>query len=642
MARFDVEAIWIVTKLRFFFLLSLFPFFFPQLSEPEAPVGLSRSHSPVISVKGIVTEIESIHQGGSQGPAKAETANNPLPTSKRTPLHETPAEAAWPWDSKHGKAEEAGDAAGPVPKETTREPLKPDPDGSSLPPMLASKPEVEGKGLAEDPADARVLPGPKWCPGSVRRATLEFEERLRQEQQDLQHAPPVALFPVRKNSRNESPASDPSAKGKNEDPPHEPAQFPKSNEVLRTGGSCETATVPKPPSEASRPPEVPAETSGVTHEHRMVLWMEGDEGLPLLNPLPKRIEIIEYTPALPGTEGAEKGTTTRIPEKTLDENCNTTFGSEMPRCSPDSSGTPEQENGPFNKALFSWGSPKETDKEPGETAPSNPATPFSPANRARHSPPPPSCGQHHLGLEGVTQDSTSTESEPAPSGGYAGNGHFSLEERGRGSLPWTRWTPNPGENPPDICAAPPLRCPFPRRSSCDGCAKDDGQGSGLVKQLAKELEYRLRQAGLTAPSQMKRSASLAKLDCLGSLKDDLPRGCCLSTGARPVSPELLRVPMPDPAISCLALLSPEPTKHLVEPVKLWESLALSRPVERPRAQFAQDFPPTCGPPEGTWTWRHGPAQPAGLSRIPPARTRLPRKLKKSERKRTANPVYNTM
>lgn len=592
-------------------------------------MGLSRSHSPVISVKGIVTEIESIHQGGLQGAAKVETTNNPLPTPKRTPLHETAAE-----DSKHGKAEEAGDMARPVLKEAAQEPLKLDPDGPSLPPMLASKPDVEGRGLAEDPADARVLPGPKWCPGSVRRATLEFEERLRQEQQDLQHTPPIALFPVRKNSRNESPASDPSAKGKNEDPPHEPAQLPKSNEVLRTGSSCETATVSEPPSEASPPPEVPAEISGVAHEHRMVLWMEGDEGPPLL----KRIEIIEYTPALPGTEGAEKGGTARTPEKTLDENCNATFSSETPRCSPDSSGTPEQESGLFNKAPFSWGSPKEA----GKMAPSNPAAPTSPANRARCSPPPSSCGQPRLGLEGVTQDSTSTEPEPAPSGGYAGNGHFSLEERGRGFLPWTRWTPDLGKNPPDVRAAPPFRCSLPRRSSCDACAKDDGQGTGLVKQLAKELECRLRQAGLTTPSQMKRSASLAKLDCLGSLKDDLPRGCCLSTGARPVSPESFRVPMPDPVISSLALLSPEPTRHLVEPVKLWESLALSRPVERPLAQFAQDFPPACGPPEGTWTWGHGPAQPAGLARIPPARTRLPRRLKKSERKRTTNPVYNTM
>lgn len=601
-------------------------------------MGLIRSHSPVVSVKEIVTEIESIHQGGSQGPAKAETTNNPLPMPKRTPLHETPAEATCPLDSKLGKAEEAADTTGPVPKEAVREPLKPEPEGSSLPPMLASKPDVEGRASTEDPAEARVLPGPKWCPGSVRRATLEFEERLRQEQQDLQHVSPVALFPVRKNSRNES---DPGAKGRNDDTPQE---LSRNKEVTRTGNSSETGTIsePPPPSEPPHPPEVPAEVPGMAREHRMVLWMEGDEGPPLLSFLPKRIEIIEYTPALPGMEGVEKGIATRTLEKTVDENCNTALCSEPPGCSPDLSGTPEQEGGPFSEALFSWGSPKEKDE--GETgALSNPATPSSSANQARHSPPPSSRQKYRLGLEGVTQDSTSTEPEPAPSRGYAGNGHFSLEERGRGFLPWTRWTPNLGKNPPDVPSARPLRCSLPRRSSCDGCAKDSGQGTGLVKQLAKELESRLRQAGLTAPSQMKRSASLAKLDCLGSLKDDLPRGCCLPTGATSVSPESLRIPTPDPAISSLTLLSPEPTRHLVEPVKLWECLALSRPVERPLAQFAQDFTPTCGPPEGTWTWGHGLAQPATHARNPPARTRLPRRLKKSnERKRTTNPIYNTM
>ncbi|XP_026547430.1 protein phosphatase Slingshot homolog 2-like, partial [Notechis scutatus] len=621
------------------------------LSEPEPPVGLIRSHSPIVSVKEIITEIESIHQGGSQGPAKAETTNNPLPMPKKTPLHETPAEATCPWDNKHGKAEEAADVAGPIPKEAAREPLKPEAEGSSLPPVPASKPDTEGRGSAEDPAEIRVLPGPKWCPGSVRRATLEFEERLRQEQQDLQHTSPVVFFPVRKNSRNES---DPGARGRNDDPIHEPTQLSKSKEISKTGSnsSSETGTVSEPrtvsdpPSSVpSRPPEVPAEVPGVAREHRMVLWMEGDEGPPLLSPLPKRIEIIEYTPALPGMEGEKKAVTTRNPEKTLDENCNTAFCSETPGCSPVLSRTPIQAGDPFSGALFSWGSPKEMDKDEGETGvPSNPEVPSSLANQARRSPPPCSHHQHRLGLDGVTQDSTSTDPEPAPSGGYAGNGHFSLEERGRGFLPWTYWTPDLEQNPQDVPSSRPLRCSLPRRSSCDGCAKDNGQGTGLVKQLAKELESRLRQAGLTAPSQMKRSASLAKLDCLGSLKDNLPRGCCcLPTVARTVSPESLQISMPDPAISSLTPLSPEPTRHLVAPVKLWECLALSRPVERPLAQFAQDFTPTCGPTEGTWTWAHGPRQPAALTRNPPARTRLPRRLKKSnERKRTTNPVYNTM
>ncbi|KAM6463167.1 protein phosphatase Slingshot homolog 2 isoform 2-T2 [Liasis olivaceus] len=611
-----------------------------KLSEPEHAASLIRSHSPVVSVKEIVTEIESIHQGGGQGPAKAEAASSPAPAPKRNALHEGPAEATWPWESKHGKGEEGGDGVGPVPKEAAREPLKLDPEGAGVPPTPSSKPDAEGRGLAEDPAEGRGLPGPKWCPGSVRRATLEFEERLRQEQQDLQHASPIALFPVRKNSRNESTGADLAGKGRSDDLPHEPAQLAKGKEASRAGSGSEQ------PAEPSPTPDGPAEAAGLAREHRMVLLMESDEGAPLLNPLPKRIEIIEYThalPSLPGTDGAEKAGPGQALEKTVDENCNTSFCSEDPEGSSDLFRAPARGGCPCRQALISWGSP-EKEEEGGMGAPADPTAPLPSACWASCSPPPCLRRQHLLGLEGVTQGSTSTESEPAPSAGYAGNGQFSLEERGTGFLPWIRWGPNPGEAPPEApAAARPLCCSLPRRSSCDGGAKDSGRGPGLVKQLTKELEARLRQAGLTAPSQMKRSASLAKLDCLGSLKDDLPGGCCLPPAAGPESLRVTRSPTLDPAISLPALLSPQPTRHFVEPVKMWGSLALSRPVERPLAQYAQDFAPTCPPPEGAWTWAQGLAQPAALPRNPPARTRLPRRLKKAnERKRTSNPIYNTM
>ncbi|XP_063151775.1 protein phosphatase Slingshot homolog 2 isoform X2 [Candoia aspera] len=618
----------------------------PKLSEPEHPVGLIRSHSPVVSVKEIVTEIESIQQGGGQGPAKAEATSNPVPVPKKAPLHEVPAEAICPWENKLGKkGEEGGEGAGPVPREAAQEPSKPDPEGALVPPAPSPRPDVEGRGLAEDPAEGQALPGPKWCPGSVRRATLELEERLRQEQQDLQLAPPVALFPARKNSRNEPPGADLAGRGKQEEPPPELAQPLRVKEASRAGSSVGPGASSEQPAEPSRPPDGPAEAAGSAREHRMVLWMDSEEGSPLFSPLPKRIEIIEFThalPGLPGTVGGEKGGAAQAPEKAVDENCNNAFCLEGPRGSSELSSAPEQDGGPFERAPFSWGSPEEEEEEERETgAPADPAAPSPPASWVRCSPPPRLHRQHLVGLEGVTQGSTSTEPEPAPSGGYAGNGQFSLEERGMGFLPWTRWGPNPREAPPEGPGAHPLGCPLPRRSSCDG-AKDSSQGTGLVKQLAKDLEACLRQAGLTPPSQMKRSASLAKLDCLGSLKDDLPGGCCLPAGASPASLESLRGPPGPalgPAVPSSTLPSPRPARHFVEPVKMQESLALSQPVERPSAQYARDFAPTFPPAEGTWTW----AQLATLPQNPPARTRLPRRLKKSnERRRTPNPVYNTM
>ncbi|XP_015250350.1 PREDICTED: protein phosphatase Slingshot homolog 2-like [Cyprinodon variegatus] len=69
------------------------------------------------------------------------------------------------------------------------------------------------------------------------------------------------------------------------------------------------------------------------------------------------------------------------------------------------------------------------------------------------------------------------------------------------------------------------------------------QGSNLQKRV-RQVEARIRQAGLTPPSLMKRSASLAKLGCLELLANDLTeleRSCCSATApptqAPPVSDE---------------------------------------------------------------------------------------------------------
>uniref|UniRef100_A0A4W5P9W7 protein-serine/threonine phosphatase n=1 Tax=Hucho hucho TaxID=62062 RepID=A0A4W5P9W7_9TELE len=65
-----------------------------------------------------------------------------------------------------------------------------------------------------------------------------------------------------------------------------------------------------------------------------------------------------------------------------------------------------------------------------------------------------------------------------------------------------------------------------------------------VWQRAMEIEARIRQAGLTPPSLMKRSASLAKLDCLELSANDLSDWDLRPTTASPHGPPLVPTPHP--------------------------------------------------------------------------------------------------
>nr|XP_034995844.1 protein phosphatase Slingshot homolog 2 [Zootoca vivipara] len=654
-----------------------------KLSEPSRSGGLTRSHSEnAISVKDIITEIESIRQGAGQGQAKTDALNNPVLVSKRNTVHELPAESAW--ESKPRKAE-PGEGGGSVPKEAASEPLKPDREAASAQPVPSCKLDVEdGGNSGEDSAEGHPNPGPKWCPGSVRRATLEFEERLRQEQ-ELLHSTPVVLLPIRKNSRIESPAvADPTAKGKHEEPSHEQAQSSGEKVASRAGGAETEASLNQPPEmpPASSPPRdgLLAELEGLAREHRLVVSLESPDSLPapgLL--LPKRIEIIEYTQAvkLPSPTGLGRGHTQDESEETkmattslaVDENCNAAL------CSQNPPGPSEPESKDFKKAIFTLGSP-------GEDAVRGPADMRTspPASRARCPPPPPSNRQPFVCLQGVTQDSTGTDPQPAPLGGYAGNGQFAFEERGgalrrRSEGALTHWSPEDydphprkvgaGANTVGAAAAPLLRCGLPHSSSSDSIRELRGD---TVRQWAKDLEARVWQAGLTLPSLMKRSASLAKLGGLNLSKDDLPSGNPFPSSARPAAPESLQapsghgealslgglaLPTPEPAPS---LPAPQPTAHFVEQLKMAaESIALSSPVERPLAQYAKEFSlarqlpgaKLTSPPEaplpGLLATPHPPHWLAVLPRPQQGRTRPPRRLRKAnDRKRTTNPLYNTM
>ncbi|XP_061461323.1 protein phosphatase Slingshot homolog 2 [Rhineura floridana] len=659
-----------------------------KLSEPNHSSGLTRSHSEnAISVKDIVTEIESIHQGAGQGQVKMDALNNPVLVSKRNTIHELPAELAW--ESKPGKAEQ-GEGGSSVPKEAAGEPLKLDREAALAQQAPSCKLDMEeGGDLAEDPSEDHLNPGPKWCPGSVRRATLEFEERLRQEQ-ELQHPLPVVLLPIRKNSKMDSSGADLSAKGKCEEPSHELTQLSRDKEAsivgnAETGASTEQPSEPPPPSLS--PPAPPqdgllAELAGLAKEQQMVLVLDSHDQLPTPCLLPKRIEIIEYThavrlPSLVGTDEAvaERSLAQEALEKTkmaaaslaVDENCNAAMCSEnsvgtLPSLRP--SGLESKDS---KKAVFSLGGPEEDALESSTSAVTSPS-----ASRVRCPPWSPLDHQQLVCLEGVTQDSTSTDPELAPLEGYAGNRQFAFEERGgalrrRSEGALSHWSQEdfellhnkPGVNtarPPGTAVASSLCCTRPHSSSSD-IIRDLDRDTSLVKRRAKLLETQIRQAGLTTPSQMKRSASLAKLDRLDLSKDDLPDPGSL----HPLRATLSRretssqggpaLPTPDPAAPSLVLPTPQPTVHLVEQLKMTECIALSRPVERPLAQYAKEFNLARQLPDAKLTSAQAVVPPgwatphwlAVLPRYQHDRTRPPRRLKKAnDRKRTTNPLYNTM
>ncbi|XP_029102066.1 protein phosphatase Slingshot homolog 1 isoform X2 [Scleropages formosus] len=75
-----------------------------------------------------------------------------------------------------------------------------------------------------------------------------------------------------------------------------------------------------------------------------------------------------------------------------------------------------------------------------------------------------------------------------------------------------------------------------RSSSSDSLHSVRGK-PGLVRQRTQEIEARMRLAGLTLPSLLKRSNSLAKLGCLTFSSEDLSSACSSNAGTLLLSPE---------------------------------------------------------------------------------------------------------
>ncbi|XP_028662509.1 protein phosphatase Slingshot homolog 2-like isoform X2 [Erpetoichthys calabaricus] len=178
--------------------------------------------------------------------------------------------------------------------------------------------------------------------------------------------------------------------------------------------------------------------------------------------------------------------------------------------------------------------------------------------------------------------------------------------------------------------------------------------SGMVKQRAQEIEARIRQAGLTTPSLMKRSASLAKLGCLELSTDDLSEVGKAESGLaspacsfRLVHPESCRAHLmaEDPSKKfCMASESTLPGEQSCRS----DCGSLSQPVELPSILHTSTFRESNeGCLESCPSLVQATEQTVPFSGVAPrqqyGRTHPLRKLRKAnEKKRTASFQYNTM
>ncbi|XP_071431377.1 protein phosphatase Slingshot homolog 2 isoform X1 [Pithys albifrons albifrons] len=654
-----------------------------QKEVPELPSAahLTRSHSEnAISVKEIITEIESINQGAGPGQQKEDSANLSQ-TPKRNTVHDLPVEGIWALE----RVEQSEGAH----QEKEKDPLPAEQEAAPSLQVSCAKSDLEEGGSVGEQQEPRgsISPEPKWCPGSVRRATLELEERLRQEQQQHQHTPPVCPLPTRKNSRNDCPAAELLPRGKSEEPTlelplegHSPQGQGTEEPLLAPGAELPAGTHLPAPLGPPVQESLSAEHSPgreAAQQHRTVVAFDGTGEPSLPSLLPKRIEIIEYTPTVrsaeqcPSTSCQQGRLATAIPA--LDENLNPSVClEEAPACLGALVDLLPPGHVVCKQTTFTTSSPSE---EGGRlsthlgAASSSAQVTSTPSASLECSPYP-----YTIHLEGVTEQSTGTDDEPVMPCGAEGVTALLLRDRPRPLCGGSAGLSRPLSSE-DLTRQRAGNTDL-LGSSLPCCSLQHSPRSrsspGLVKQRAREIEARLRHAGLTTPSLMKRSASLAKLDCLDLCEDDLYERDSACSNANPVlltctalgrgacGTGLERSLEGTCGKHCLS--SPEPTKHFVEQLRTAECIAQSRPVERPLAQYARECSSSqqslCPGTAPTWTRsQEGPAllqgqvldslsAAQGLAVTPRqqhGRTHPLRRLKKTnEKKRTTNPVYNTM
>ncbi|KAL6047544.1 hypothetical protein STEG23_007655, partial [Scotinomys teguina] len=692
------------------------------ISELVSPDIIMQSHSEnAISVKEIVTEIESISQGVGQVQLKGDILSNPCHTPKKNTIHELPLERAQAPENKAGHLEQDESFYADQP-ELAEDSGKCDLEG--CPTAHPSTVDLEEEEPVEGEQDwgPGMHPGAKWCPGSVKRATLEFEERLRQEQEHHGTASAgTTTVSNRRNSKNDSSVADLMPKWRSDEttPEHSlalrEAEMNKGKGRLSEAGPLSlgehNATAPAPELLESQPLQAPQDCLGLDtgtkkqegdlKKRRTVIPNQGFETQAIPLPLPKRIEIIEYTQTVTSLDHTEPGGKTASSKEdeeqglrkmkmerpvavfcALDENLNRTLDpSQVPL-------HPQVLPLPHSSSEYD----RLTDPTPTLSSPEDKGN--SPSTPMEKAAPLVSCSTHiasanldyphprsMVHLEGCTGQSSTTDSEPSTEGvswedsqegGLAGGSRMTrkFSQLSSEDLSLINKLGNVGVLEKKLDPSPET-CRTPHSSSSENM-RSLSHSPGVVKERAKEIESRvIFQAGLPKTSQMRRSASLAKLGYLDLCKDYLAERELVSSE----SPHLkLLQPFirtdsgmhalmaQEPSESPGAHQNPQPTKYCVEQFKTTECIVQGKPVERPLVQYAKELGysqqcllPRAGP-ELTGSEVGLPLlQTQGLQCAGPTpglavaprqqhgRTHPLRRLKRAnDKKRTTNPFYNTM
>ncbi|XP_004399753.1 PREDICTED: protein phosphatase Slingshot homolog 2 isoform X2 [Odobenus rosmarus divergens] len=607
------------------------------ISELVSPDIFMQSHSEnAISVKEIVTEIESISQGVGQIQLKGDILSNPCHTPKKHTIHELPLERAQALENKPGNLEQ-NEGSSTAQPELAKDSGKWDLEGCLT--THSSTTELEEEEPAEEEQELwgpGMHPGAKWYPGSVRRATLEFEERLRQEQEHHGAAPGCTSLSIRKNSKNDSAVADLAPKGKSDEATLEHSFVPKEPEISKGKGKCsgskagslphseQDAIVPAPEllEFQERPgSDTSTKQGGVRKEQRTVVSFQGSETQAGPLSLPKKVEIIEYTHTVtsPNHPGPESGRATsgeqglqkvKVEDSVtvlcaLDENLNRTLGPAQahPNVLPLPHSPPDHDS-PTNltstlSSPEAWDDSLLTALETGGPFVSH--TTHVPSASLDSAYP-----QTVVHLEGFREQSSTTDNEPSSEqesweesqeGPFSSGNEVPSKDPQLTSEDLSQLTDNIGELQEKLDPLP-VACHLPHSSSSD-IIKGLSHSPSVVKERTKEIESRaICQGGLTKPSQMRHSAVLAKLGYLDLCKD------CLSE-REPVSSDTphLKLLQPfirtDSGMHAMEAQEPsenpdapqnlEPTKYFIEQLKTTECIAQSKPVEKPIVQYAKEF-----------------------------------------------------
>ncbi|XP_068126425.1 protein phosphatase Slingshot homolog 2 isoform X2 [Hyperolius riggenbachi] len=672
---------------------------FEQVVQDHLPKSYSENG---ISVKEIVTEIESFNQGVGQCQQKSDNLSSQVQTPKRNTIHDLSLEAVWEPES-NSKHQEQGESGTALPHDKVK-------DHKCREGKQSSQDDCEHSSETSDPPDSSGQ-APKWCAGSVRRATLEFEERLRQEQEQ-QH---TVVVPTRKNSKNDPAFGDTAPKCKAEDSLLDTADQERDKRIRVKITGFESAeshkSEPSTDSQSSllephsvlekqdtSRSEFAVKHKGTGKEHQSLTTAETLESKNDSIHLPKRLEL---EPSIKSSDSNENNNPPQEPVLYIGEEAIDSESCPMPLEAPlgsvcgreSDSFTAHLENlplfsttqsGPSDESITVDG-PKEEHsllnlKDPSVT---------SPVVLLDH--PSQLCCKCTIVLEGATEECTSTDQDfgnlPHCTDKYSGDlfvgellqreADSALSQLSHEDLSLINKLTENIRELHEVLDVSSLSFGLPHSSSTDSI-KDSGNNPGVVKQRAKEIEARIRQAGLTTPSQMKRSASLAKLGCLELSKDDLSERESASSDNNQTYSDLLQnsfriVPgnyesnleakSEDPPgklciLSVQASTGVEPTQHFVEQIKTSECVVNSKPVEKPLVQYAKEFGSAQqglllgSESELTVPREHlhpsvslDPSVP--MVTVSPrhehGRTHPLRRLKKTnEKKRTTNPLYNTM